>query len=226
MNDQQRRVTPFAAQRLGWLCAAAALLTVMSACAPLLPAERTPAELASASDPRWQARRQHLASQRQWHARGKVAYRLPDEAGSANLSWRQSDARSRLRLAGPLGVGGTEITNEGAWLRVRRDGVERRYPADAAPWLPGGALLPIPVDSVHFWLRGVPDPAVPVQHLTLEAGRALGFSQSGWSIRYDAYAVTQGLEMPTRLSLHAPAAQLTVRVMLRQWTLEAPPEAL
>lgn len=193
------------------------MLAVLGACAPLSP--QAPPEPARVSDERWQARRQHLASQRQWSARGKVAYRLPDDAGSASLNWRQSDAQSHLQLAGPLGVGGAEIASEGPWLRVRRDGVERRYPADAAPWLPGGALLPIPVDSLRFWLRGVPDPALPVNSLTLEAGRALGFSQSGWSIRYDAYAVTQGLEMPTRLFLHAPAAQLTLRVILRQWTL-------
>ena len=186
---------------------------MLGACSSL-PPERP----AASDDERWQARKQHLAGQRQWSARGKVAYRLPDAAGSTSLSWRQRDTQSRLRLAGPLGVGRTEIANEGAWLRVRRDGVERRYPADAAPWLPGGALLPIPVDSVRFWLRGVPDPALPVDNLTLEEGRALGFSQSGWSIRYDTYAVTQGLEMPTRLSLHAPAAQLTLQLILRQWT--------
>ncbi len=210
-----------------WLsCSFLAIL--LSACSSSPPQRATvpPPALPTVSEAdRWQARHNLLVSQHTWEVRGKVAYRLPDDAGSANLNWRQRDQQSRLRLAGPLGVGSTEIANEGALLRVQRDGIERLYPADAAPWLPGEALLPIPVNAIQYWLRGIPAPSAPVDALVLEDALARSFSQNGWLIKVDEYDTKQGLKLPSRLSLKAPTAELSLRVILRAWDLGEPKES-
>ncbi|MDP5054680.1 MAG: outer membrane lipoprotein LolB, partial [Congregibacter sp.] len=149
------------------------------------------------------------------------------DAGSASLDWQQTGPQSELRLSGPLGVGSTEIRNEGALLGVRRDGIERLYPADAAPWLPGDTLLPVPVDSIGHWLRGVPDPALPVTLLNVDFGAEAGtdtavarrIEQNGWVIGYEDYQDVRGLPMPARLRLENPDANLNLRVILRAWEL-------
>lgn len=154
-----------------------------------------------------------------WRVKGKVAYRLPDDAGSANLDWRQNDRQSALRLSGPLGVGSTVIHNSGALLRVERDGIERLFPADAAPWLPGGALLPIPIDSIQHWLKGVPDPTLPASLVETEDALATRIEQNGWIIHYDDYEIDAGLALPSRLKLTVPDIDLRLRIILRAWDL-------
>ncbi|MFT4768215.1 MAG: outer membrane lipoprotein LolB [Glaciecola sp.] len=202
----------------------AALVALVSACstAPAAPQRSAPlppeAPQLSAQE-RWATRLSAIASMQAWRVRGKVAYRLPDDAGSASLDWQQAEQQSELRLSGPLGVGSTEIHNEGALLRVKREGIERLYPADAAPWLPGGTLLPVPIDSIQHWLLGVPDPAQPVTLLDTDNALANRIEQNGWVIRYDEYRDVQGLALPTRLLLEVPKIKLSLKVILRAWEL-------
>lgn len=168
---------------------------------------------------RWEKSLKQLNTLSSWRVRGKVAYRLPDYAGSASLDWRQSGGVSRLRLSGPLGVGTTKISNEGALLRVERDGIARLYPADAAPWLPEGQLLPVPIEAIRYWLRGMPDPSNDVDALVFEDGNARLLEQAGWRIDYESYKEHEGLLLPRRLVLAAPETDLTLRIILRDWDL-------
>ena len=198
---------------------AALILSACSTQAPAPDSNALPPPVAPqlSEQERWQARLSALGTLGDWRVRGKVAYRLPDDAGSASLDWQQSGAQSALRLSGPLGVGSTEIRNEGALLRVQRDGIERLYPADAAPWLPGGTLLPVPVASIQHWLRGAPDPALPVTAIERNNALATFLEQDGWEIRYSDYENYRGLAMPSRMTLKAPQAKLSLRVILRDW---------
>lgn len=165
------------------------------------------------------ARHDTLRAIADWQVQGKVAYRLPDDGGSARLDWRQTGDRSRLRLSGPLGVGSTSIVNEGALLRVSRDGIERLYPADGAPWLPGGALLPIPVASIQYWLRALPDPSLPVDAMDYDGVTLRSLQQKGWQVEYESFRDHGGIAMPARLQLLAPAADLRLKIVLRDWDL-------
>lgn len=189
---------------------------------PPPPAPTPPTVAIQSEAERWSARTAQLSALNSWTVRGKVAYRLPDDAGSASMLWTESPEQSRVRLSGPLGVGTTEIVSEGALLRVRRDGIDRLYPADAAPWLPSGALLPIPVTSIRHWLMGIPDPNKPVSEFALEDALAQSFVQEGWIIRVEKYDTEDGLTLPARLSLEAPQAELTLRVIPRDWSVAQP----
>lgn len=198
------------------------MLLILGACTTQpeqIPPPVPPAVPARSDAERWEQRRATLMALQQWRVRGKVGYRLPDDAGSASLDWRQSGEQSDLRLAGPLGTGTTQIRNEGALLRVQRDGIARLYPADAAPWLPGGTLLPVPIDSIRHWLKGLPDPAQPVDDLVFENALASTISQAGWTIRYEDYRDTQGLSLPARMTLEASDADLRLTVILREWEI-------
>lgn len=175
----------------------------------------------------WEARKVEYARLSAWRVRGKVAYRLPDDAGSAKLDWRQSNERSELRLAGPLGAGSTRINNENGLLRLRRDGIDRLYPADGAPWLANGSLLPVPVDSIRYWLRGLPDPTKTVEALTLDDATAKSMIQNDWVIEYATYSDVavegdedlQAFVLPSRLTLSHRPSGLFLKILLRDWDL-------
>ncbi len=167
---------------------------------------------------RWERHERLVRHLPDWKARGKVAYRLPDDGGSANLIWEQSGAQSELNLSGPLGAGSTQVRNDGPLISVRRDGIERSYPADAAPWLPNGALMPIPIDSIHYWLRGIPDPNRPIGELSTQDGLARTIRQEGWLVAIDEYHEDGPAPLPRRLRIEADKVGLTLRTYLRQWS--------
>ena len=182
----------------------AALALLLGACTSAPPQRPTqapapPVTQASLDELR-EARQSALRAISAWRVQGKVAYRLPDDGGSASLDWRQIDEHSLLR--------------------VSRDGIERLYPADGAPWLPGGALLPIPVTSIQYWLRGLPDPSLPVEALEYDGVTPCALQQHGWQVSYETFREVRGLDMPARLTLLAPAADLSLRIVLRNWDLQ------
>jgi outer membrane lipoprotein LolB len=227
MNETRPALVARTSRRLGlrerWCVAIGLLALILSGCTTL-PEESPPAPDAAvdvAPTPseaeRWATHREAVLAMADWEARGKVAYRLPEDSGSANLTWQQQGEDSELRLSGPLGAGATTIRNDGPLIRVARDGIERLYPADAAPWLPGGDLLPIPVEAIRHWIRGVPDPGLPVDTLTLQNARAATLAQGGWLIWFDAYDESVQPPLPSRLRIEAPVAKLSLRALIREW---------
>ncbi|MEM1141710.1 MAG: lipoprotein insertase outer membrane protein LolB [Pseudomonadota bacterium] len=164
-------------------------------------------------------RKQKLDSIPVWRARGKVAFASPDESGSASLDWRQQGGQSELRLYGPLGVGSTRIVPDGEWLRIEREGIERLYPANAAPWLSSSTALPIPIESIPFWLRGLPDPYQTDQNSVIEDGLIRSLEQAGWLIEFDRYDEFSSVFLPRRISLSNQASGLTLRLFIRRWDL-------
>lgn len=198
---------------------ALALTALLCACATQEPLPQPPNDgtppLSEAV--RWQQHLQTLAPLSDWTAQGKVGYRLPDDAGSASLRWEQRGDDSEVRLAGPLGSGATVIRNDGPLLRVSRDGIDRLYPADAAPWLGDGRLLPVPVSALHHWLLGRPDPAQPIQVVVTENGLAQHLAQDGWRIVYTDYDRQGAQILPARITLTAPDDSVELRVILRDW---------
>ncbi|GAB5415451.1 MAG: lipoprotein insertase outer membrane protein LolB [Congregibacter sp.] len=206
---------------------AIALFTlILTACAtsqsppPTAPEHPSAPELSE--EEQWEQHLQILNTLQEWRVRGKVAYRLTDDAGSASLDWQQLGSESQLRLSGPLGVGSTRISNEGALLRVERDGIARLYPADAAPWLPEGQLLPVPIDAIRYWLRGMPAPDRTLEDLQLADALAESLTQDGWEINYASFTEQQGLQLPRRLTLRAPDIELELRIILRDWDIPPP----
>jgi len=201
---------------------AAALLGGCATAPPESPPPAVPDTPSLTEAERWAIHREAVTALDRWQARGKVAYRLPENAGSASLLWEQTGEQSEARLSGPLGVGSTLIRNDGPLIRVRRDGIDRLYPADAAPWLPDGQVVPIPISSLHYWLRGVPDPALPVTRLEHRDGRASAITQAGWSIDIEQYEALSSLALPQRLVIRSDAGDLSLTVLLRQWELQGP----
>lgn len=219
---------------LAWIChsrwshsnriATLSLLVFLTGCTSLPTGPETspvPAPESTADAPSdailWEQRLERLEAWTQWRARGKVAYQLPENSGSASLHWTQDKDISTLRLSGPLGAGSTRIKNDGPLLRVRRDGIERLYPADAAPWLPGEKLLPVPIEAIQHWLKGVPAPSKTIDKLEHGSGVAKTLWQQGWQIEFLKYRDVEGIQMPSHMRLRTPDADLNLTLILRSW---------
>jgi outer membrane lipoprotein LolB len=159
----------------------------------------------------WERRVPQLEHAAAWQLDARAAAALGQQGWQASLHWRQNGASSDLRLAGPLGVGSTEIGMTPAGLSL-----------NGAP--PSGAVqaqledklgFDLPLASLRYWLLGIPDPAVPYELTRNGQDRALKLSQSGWTIDYDEYMPSNGDLLPKRLVLNRPDAR--VRIAVERW---------
>jgi outer membrane lipoprotein LolB len=151
---------------------------------------------------------EHAAS---WRLDGRAAAALGQQGWQATLDWQQSGALSDLRLAGPLGIGSTEIQMTPAGLSL-----------NGAP--PSGAVVAqledklgfeLPLNNLRYWLLGIPDPSIPFDLTRNAQDRALRLSQAGWTIDYDEYMPASGDVMPKRLVLNRSDAR--VRIAVDHW---------
>jgi outer membrane lipoprotein LolB len=188
------------------LLLAAALAACRSA-PPLLP----PGES-------WQARRPQLQAREHFELKGRVAVAAGGEGFNASVRWMQEGARSVLTLAGPLGVGGTQITAAGNELSLITAHGERIDSEAAHAELARRLGFDPPLASLRYWVLGVPDPAQPAaEALDLSQQRLSGLTQGGWHIDYNSYTSANGQPLPARLTLQRDAVR--VRLLVDDWQL-------
>ncbi len=170
----------------------------------------------------WADYQDHARSLTSWDLSAKVALRWPGGAESAKLDWSQRRDRSQLELSGPLGAGAMRITREGDRLQVARGGERRMYDSSTPDMLAAATGWPIPVNALPFWLRGLPDPSQPIDHLALANGRAQEIHQGGWIVSYSDYAPAGDGYLPMTLHLSLPADAISLRLVKGRWSTESP----
>ena len=174
----------------------AAIILLSTACS-MQPQTVSPS--ASPSDS-WQQHQQRIAQLQDWKLSGKLGFRAPQQGGSAALKWTQEKDNYQLFLSGPFGVGNAKIFGDDETAEMLyKDTVYRQPPQQLAMQLTG---LPLPVDALSWWARGLPSPTQPAATgLTTGAGGlAVGFDQAGWQLSFSRYRQTDGGLLPGKIT--------------------------
>jgi outer membrane lipoprotein LolB len=166
----------------------------------------------------WEERRPQLQARDHFELKGRVAIAVADQGVNANLQWTQAGERSQVTLEGPLGVGAVRISVAGNDLNiVNADG--QRVDSDAAHAELAARLgFDPPLQSLRYWIQGVPDPATPATQ-TPEPGqqRLQALAQGGWSILYTSYTLVGNEWLPARLTVQRDMVR--VRLLVDGWRL-------
>ena len=192
--------------RLGAAC----LITALAGCqtAPVLPP--------AAPAPGWEAQRAALQARTHFELKGRVAVAAGGEGFNANLHWTQDGARSFVSLQGPLGVGGAQVTADGADLSLVTSRGERLDSQAAHAALAARLGFDPPLAALRYWVLGVPDPQSPAtEALDAQTQRLSGLTQAGWHIDYTAYGAAGTDSLPTRLTLQRDTVR--VRLLVDAW---------
>jgi outer membrane lipoprotein LolB len=159
----------------------------------------------------WDQRVTELQHAAGWQLDGRAAVAVAQQGWQATLNWRQSGMFAEAHLAGPLGIGALV-------LKQGPDGLS----LNGAP--PSDAVLSQvhdklgfdpPLENLHYWLLGVPNPAYGFEVERNELGRAKTLVQAGWSVAYDRYLPVEGDLLPTRLVLSRE--EVRVRIIIDHW---------
>ena len=162
---------------------------------------------------KWEQRAGELQNAGNWQLDGRAAVALGTQGWQATLNWRQADNAAEVHLSGPFGIGALVLKQTPQGLSM-----------NGAP--PNDAVLSqvqeklgfaLPIENLHYWLLGVPNPGSTFDLSRNEQDRAKVLSQAGWSIAYDRYMPVAGDLLPARLVL--TAGDVRVRIVIDHWDL-------
>jgi outer membrane lipoprotein LolB len=158
-----------------------------------------------------------LAELADWRASGRMAVQTGSGGFSANFDWQERPGHGEISVSGPFGAGATHISRSDEWIRIdtgRGAPVEVAAPfTDLEPVLSAQLGAPLPLDTLRFWMLGIPAPGVPSE------AASPGFTQSGWTVRPEQPVAVAGAPaaLPHRLTLERDSTR--IKVVVDAWTV-------
>ncbi len=145
-----------------------------------------------------------------WSLSGKVGCRTATNGGSASFFWQQNGPSWQASFSGPMGFGRMSLAGSGeSFSWVDSEG-NPHSGQDAQGRLESLGVSSIPIASLAYWLRALPDPALNLQRTPGD-----GFVQQGWRVSWQRSAG----DLPQILEISTQA--VSCRVAARRWQLLA-----
>jgi outer membrane lipoprotein LolB len=184
-------------------------------CVALLAGCQTQPHKEAPATQTWEARRSALQGREQFDLKARVAVAAGQEGFNARMRWTQKQQHSQLALDGPLGVGGAQIDFDGTALTVRTSRGQQLSDSAARSELAARLGFEPPLQSLRFWIQGVPDPAMSADEVLDDQQRLATLRQGDWQIDYPSYTNVSGQWLPQRMTLLREGVR--VRLLVDAW---------
>lgn len=188
------------------------VLLTLAACSST-PQYELPAKDPAAAWARHSARMEQIHD---WDIEGRIAIRSYNDAVNANLRWQQHGDHYEINLSGPFGSGAVHLRGAPGVVTLQTDGKEM-VAQDAESLLYRATGLLVPVESLKYWIRGLPEPDGRGTRMLDPQGRLAQVSQDRWKVRFRAYEPVASQQMPVKVFVDNH--QLSVRIVIDKWTL-------
>jgi outer membrane lipoprotein LolB len=120
-----------------------------------------------------------------------------------------------MSLDGPLGAGGVQVTSDGSAVSIVTSRGDRLDNDAARAELAHRLGFDPPLDSLRYWIQGVPDPGHPAQETLDSQQRLAALQQDGWNIQYTDYMSVGGEWLPSKLTVQRQGVRL--RLVVDGW---------
>jgi outer membrane lipoprotein LolB len=156
-----------------------------------------------------------IASWRQWEFLGRLSIDDGSDGGSGSLSWQVREQSSQLDFRGTLGKGAWRLSifpdravlerSDGSLAEAART---EHLVAQETGWQ-------VPVDALHYWVRGLEAPGGAAGTEYDRQGRLTQLVQQSWTIEFDRYRATAGVDLPGRIV--AVNGDLRLKLVVGRW---------
>lgn len=190
-------------------------LLFLSACTQIVEPDKPPQKQT------WEQHQKQLGKIVNWELNGRVSIRSGKDAWSGSLYWLQNRDRYDLRILAPLGMGSLHLKGSAAGVVLKHSGEEASFSSrDPELLLSRKFGWYIPVKSLRYWVKGLPDPRFgKAGQLKLDTyGRVAEMQQAGWQIRFLRYQSVKNIQLPGKVFLNHNG--LGVRMIIREWDLK------
>jgi outer membrane lipoprotein LolB len=166
----------------------------------------------------WEQHSRRLAVLASWELAGRLSVRMEQEGGSASLFWQQDRDRYALRIVAPLGRGTTEISGDQDSTQLRTAEGRVYKDTDVSGLMRDNLGWEVPVASLSWWVRGLPDPGLPQDNLQIDdQGLASSLRQDGWTVEYERHQTSGDYRLPALITLQRRGLKL--RLSISRWQL-------
>lgn len=164
----------------------------------------------------WDVHQQRLSSLDAWTLHGRMVLVAGDDGWTATVHWDQDRQSYKLRFIAPLGQGTYELKGDAESVTLLTADNRLLHAGSPEALLQENLGWQIPLASLKYWIRGLPDPAVSAEDLTLDGtGRLSQLQQHGWRVKILRYQDVKGLDLPGKLFLKNEHFQ--VRLVIQDW---------
>ena len=125
------------------------------------------------------------------------------------VSWHHAVDHEQLKLSGPLGQGATTIDLTPNKIMIDKGTGEVLISDQVEAFLFEKTGVPIPVQSLRYWVMGLPLPSQAYQMTDN------GFVQTGWLVEYKQLQAVGAAYMPAKI--FASNAQNKIKLIIDQW---------
>lgn len=176
--------------------------------------------LVTEPDKKWEQRQTELSKINDWHLAGRVAIGNGDELWHLNMQWQRYKDKYILDLSGPFGIGHTQLTSSNDGV-VLVDGNQNYFYAESSERLLQEVTgLRMPVNSLLYWIRGLPNWKVNKdKQLIDEFGRLVVLQQDGWQVRFKGYSNVEQHELPQKIFI--TGYDLKINIFVDEWDLKS-----
>ena len=143
---------------------------------------------------------------------GRLSARRGGDGAVANFDWEHAPGRDTIALATPMGTTLAQLTRDADGAALTRPDRPVERARDVATLADRMLSMPLPVESLAWWIRGVPHPGSAHAIERDAAGRTSVLRQDGWAI---VYTYPEGEARPRVVVASYP--ELEVRVVIDAW---------
>jgi len=171
-------------------------------------------------DKKWEQRQTQLSKINDWHLSGRIAIINGVESWHLDMLWQYHDGKYILDLSGTLGLGHSQLTGtkDGVVL-VDSDG--NSFFAESPEYLLKKITgFYIPVKSLIYWMRGLPNiNATEQKHKIDKFGRLQYLQQDNWNVRIKRYVDVSQHELPQKIFINGH--NLKIKIFVDEWNLNS-----
>jgi outer membrane lipoprotein LolB len=169
------------------------------------------------SDSAMETARAKLRSVQAFTFRGRLAFRYEETNYPTTFVWEYGKQSERIELKAPLGQGWLTLTRTPHDARLKTSTGIERHEARLEPLLRDMIGFEVPVQSLRFWMVGMPSPDAPYEAESNESGLYSELLQQGWRVVFRNYEMHDELWLPRRVT--ATRENLEVRSIISERTL-------
>ncbi|MBM7424715.1 lipoprotein insertase outer membrane protein LolB [Spongiibacter marinus] len=149
-----------------------------------------------------------------WHMQGRIGLWQGSQQESSQITWLQcGDHYAKIRLTGPVGVGGAEIISDPSGAQLTYKGDVRR--AASAEALAADIGWPVPVSALRHWLRGRAAPNAPMAAQLSATGQLSSLEQFDWQIQFARYQHDNTDALPQLIE--AQRGDTRLKLIVKSW---------
>lgn len=151
-----------------------------------------------------------------WRTEGKMAIIQEHHNLSTNFKWHQQKHHITLNLTNSLGFGTATLTSDNNTFKLVTSDGQRIETADGEELLANKLGVKIPLKSLYFWLRGLPDPNLKITKQRRDENNLLtNLSQEGWQLEYASYKPYDRIYLPCKIYLVTP--KIRIKIFIINW---------